>query len=234
MRNGNEALEREARRLGLNLGSNAWAVSPQRSATGHALLQAMPSLGRREVPPLYEIHLKGAPAQTMTVFETVHGPVIAWDDEKGRAVSRKRAGYGDLKGVVDSMLGIMEAQDLPSFREAASKSPKSLNYIYADDEGNIAHFHTGRQMRRARGHSGTLPIPGTGQYESNGLIPWPDMPRSINPKRGYIAAANNQPGTGYADQFALYRDRAFKPMPYTKADIRKYAESEITLWHTGH
>jgi acyl-homoserine lactone acylase PvdQ len=36
----------------------------------------------------------------------------------------------------------------------------------------------------------------------------------------------------HADQFPLYRDRAFKPMPFTNADIRKYAESEITLRYT--
>jgi len=33
----------------------------------------------------------------------------------------------------------------------------------------------------------------------------------------------------HADQFALYRDRDFKPMPCSEADIRKYAESETAL-----
>ena len=268
MQQGNEALRQEAERLGLNLGSNAWAVRPERSATGRALLHGAPALGLREVPPLYEIHLKGGgmdaagvvyggipavaighnqrvawsvtsgncdqidlfieelhpddpgqyrfkgewrhmtarqesivvkggAAQVATVYETVHGPVVAWDRQKGRAVARRRAGYGDLEGVVGSMMEIMAAKDLDAFRNAASKSPKSLNYIYADDKGNIAHFHTGRQMRRAPGHSGLLPVSGTGDYESDGVIPWAEMPRSINPSCGYIAAANNQPGTGY-------------------------------------
>lgn len=265
---GNRALKLEAERLGLRLGSNAWVVAPHRSATGHALLHGAPALGLREVPPLYEIHLRGGgidaagvafggipavaighnahnawsvtsgncdqidlyvevlhpdddslyrhhgtwrpmstrqesiavkdrPAQVVTVYETMHGPVVAWDRQTRRAIARSRAGYGDLAGVVESMLGIMDASDLETFRKAASRSPKSLNYLFADDAGNIAHFHTGRQRIRAPGHSGLLPIPGTGAFDSSDLISWEAMPHTVNPPSGTIAAANNQPGTGY-------------------------------------
>jgi penicillin amidase len=64
---------------------------------------------------------------------------------------------------------------------------------YADVEGNIGNYITGRVPIRAKG-DGRLPVPGwTGEFEWIDEIPFEKMPHSFNPRKGYIVTANNQP-----------------------------------------
>ena len=68
----------------------------------------------------------------------------------------------------------------------------SLNLLYADRQGNIGHWVTGRVPIRAAG-DGSLPAPGwDGQHEWIGTIPIDEMPHALNPKSGYIISANHR------------------------------------------
>src|SRR5688500_3327814 len=72
------------------------------------------------------------------------------------------------------------------------------NLISGDVEGNIAKQASaltpnrtapaGDRTRRSR--AGRLPVPGTGAYASAGFRT--DLPRELNPPRGFVATANNQ------------------------------------------
>lgn len=67
-----------------------------------------------------------------------------------------------------------------------------LNLLYADVQGNIGHYVSGRVPIRAQGQ-GVVPTPGwTGEHEWIGEIPFEAMPHSFNPERGYIISANHR------------------------------------------
>jgi penicillin amidase len=75
------------------------------------------------------------------------------------------------------------------FDRAMSWKMPSHNLICGDVEDNIA-FQLSALTPDRSGWNGRLPVPGTGAYEWKGFRS--DLPREINPDRGYIATANNQ------------------------------------------
>ncbi|MBM3182813.1 MAG: penicillin acylase family protein, partial [Chloroflexi bacterium] len=61
----------------------------------------------------------------------------------------------------------------------------------ADVKGNVGYQTPGRIPIRAKHHSGLLPVPGwTNEFEWQGFIPFDKLPTVFNPKRGYVATAN--------------------------------------------
>jgi len=67
-----------------------------------------------------------------------------------------------------------------------------LNVSYADVEGNIGFWMTGKVPVRAKG-DGSVPVPGwTGEYEWVGEVPFEEMPHALNPARGYLINTNNK------------------------------------------
>ncbi|MGH2764422.1 MAG: penicillin acylase family protein [Actinomycetota bacterium] len=66
------------------------------------------------------------------------------------------------------------------------------NMVYADVDGNIGYQATGLYPVRREG-DGSVPVPGwTSRFEWDGWIPFDELPRSLNPERGYICTANNR------------------------------------------
>ena len=66
----------------------------------------------------------------------------------------------------------------------------SQNFVYADVDGNIGYQMPGNIPIRAKG-DGTLPVPGTGEYEWSGYIPFDELPSVYNPPTHFVATANN-------------------------------------------
>jgi penicillin amidase len=64
----------------------------------------------------------------------------------------------------------------------------SENLICGDVDGNIAWQASALTPSR-KGWTGRLPVPGTGAYEWSGFRK--DLPRELNPARGFIATANH-------------------------------------------
>ena len=76
------------------------------------------------------------------------------------------------------------------------------NLICGDADGNIALQVSGLTPDRD-GWNGRLPVPGTGKYEWKGFRS--DLPREMNPARGYIATANdNTHPPGYEGRPVFY------------------------------
>jgi penicillin amidase len=81
-----------------------------------------------------------------------------------------------------------EFVDAMSFIDATQ-----LNMPYADVDGNIGYWVTGKVPVRADGHKGNVPVPGwTGEFEWQGIIPFEEMPHTLNPKEGYIITCNHK------------------------------------------
>lgn len=68
----------------------------------------------------------------------------------------------------------------------------ALNLLYADTAGNVGHAVSGRVPVRAAG-DGLLPAPGwTGTHDWVGHVPFAEMPRALNPQRGFLVSANHK------------------------------------------
>ncbi len=142
------------------------------------------------------IKVKGQPDSVELLYRSVHGPVynVLPDNQ---AYARRRAFEGrDLM----TWVGYLEsnrAADVEEFREAAEKAAYSMNWFYADTGGDIAHFYLGHYPVRPTGLDDRLPAPGNGEFEWAGFAPFADNPSCVNPKQGYLAQWNNQPGPGW-------------------------------------
>ena len=69
----------------------------------------------------------------------------------------------------------------------------------ADDGGHIGWWHPGRLQLRPKRWDERLPLPGTGQAEWRGVLPFKALPKVIDPKQGWLANWNNIPSVGWTN-----------------------------------
>ncbi len=144
------------------------------------------------------------------------GPILSVDTANARAVSMQYTMYGPTKEV-EAFFEMSRAANIDEFRTALTKfDVGSQNFGVADVDGNIAYF-TGAEvplredLQTMMQPDGTPPMfirDGTGTYKHEWLpvaerdvnqatnyavIPFDEMPFSINPESGYVANANNDP-----------------------------------------
>ncbi len=127
------------------------------------------------------------------ILVTHHGPVIsdvAGASDRRLAVcsmalrpSTALAGWHrlNLAGGWDEFVAAMRLIEAPQ-----------LNVAYADVDGNIGHWVTGKVPIRARG-DGRIPAPGySADHEWIGEVPFEKMPHALNPRRGLIVTTNQK------------------------------------------
>ncbi len=127
------------------------------------------------------------------VLVTHHGPIVGpplgfEDPPLAMSSSIDRA-----TNSLDGFLELNRAGNWEEFRAALSKlEAPTLNYVYADQDGNIGYQLAGRVPIRGRGE-GLLPAPGWDpQYDWKGFIPFEELPNCLNPETGYVVSANNK------------------------------------------
>ncbi len=150
------------------------------------------------------IAVKGAQPDTLDVFRTVHGLVVKTDGAAGIAYAKGRAWEGRE---VESLLGWVrqgQAGNWKSWLAQAERNALTINWYYADRPGNIGFVHTGKYPERRPGHDLRLPVPGTGEMDWKGLLPFSTNPKVYNPDSGYIANWNNAPIKGYPNPDMLW------------------------------
>jgi penicillin G amidase len=118
-----------------------------------------------------------------------HGPVFHVDTVRNLAYAMKSTMH--LPGAA-GYLGALRYHALADCREFLDAQQYYLapteNMICGDVDGNIAWQASAASPKRPNWH-GRLPVPGTGGYEWDGLRT--DLPRELNPERGWIATANH-------------------------------------------
>ncbi|MDQ3489028.1 MAG: penicillin acylase family protein [Acidobacteriota bacterium] len=136
-----------------------------------------------------EIRVKGAAPEHVEMKFSRHGPIFYTDKAKGRAYALRSALHQPGTAPYLAGLRLSQVRDCKSFLDAANywNSP-SENLICGDIEGNISWQASALTPSR-KGWSGRLPVPGTGAYEWEGFRN--DLPRELNPSRGFVATANN-------------------------------------------
>lgn len=179
------------------------------------------------------VPVKGKPPVRLRIASTRHGPLI---NEAFATLGADRLPPLSLRwaaregGTLFNALAALDrAQGWSDFHGAlAGWHSPSLNFLYADVDGNIAYQSTGRIPIRAQGHEGFFPAEGwTGTSEWQGFIPYEDLPSRVNPPEGYLVSANNKV---VPDSYPFHLAQAWGD-PYRAARITQVlaANPRVTL-----
>ncbi len=183
------------------------------------------------------IRVKGGEAVTVDLKYSRHGPVFHVDTTTHKAYAMRSTMHEPGSAGYLSALRYHALQNCRQFLDAQVyfKAPTE-NMVCGDVEGNIAWQASAASPKRPNWH-GRLPVPGTGGYEWDGFRT--DLPRELNPARGWIATANhdihppgydpplffkNGPQTARYDRIAHVLSAG---SPFTMADMQ-------ALQHDGH
>jgi penicillin amidase len=163
---------------------------------------------------------------TVIIPRRNNGPVLDIDGATG--ISVQYAGWG-ATFELEAFRKINRAQNLDEFRTAVLNfDVGSQNFAYVDKTGNFAYFLSAEMPIREdlqnntvtgappflirNGTGGNEWLPATNHYPGQALpyeiLAPEEMPSSINPERGYIANANNDPVGTSLDNNALNQVRA--------------------------
>lgn len=142
-----------------------------------------------------------------------HGPVISdFDQPRTTAeVLTARWTAQEASQELRSVYGINCARNWHEFRDSLRyHSAPSLNFVYADREGNIAYALAGKIPRRSKIAS-LLPVAGWEQENDwDGYIPFEELPKLYNPPQQAIASANNRITD---NAYPYYLSQFFEPPP---------------------
>ena len=137
-----------------------------------------------------DIAVKGAAPNTVELKFSRHGPIFFEDRANHRAYAVRTILSDPGSAAYRGNLQFAQATSCRDFFDRAmSWKMPSHNLICGDADDNIA-FQLSALTPDRSGWNGRLPVPGTGAYEWTGFRS--DLPREMNPARGYIATANNQ------------------------------------------
>ncbi|MBM3925860.1 MAG: penicillin acylase family protein, partial [SAR202 cluster bacterium] len=139
------------------------------------------------------VKVKGGKPVPIDVTVTHHGPIIAGDPAKGVAIAFRYTQTAGPNRQAEALLSMLKARSTHELDQAMRHwVDPGNNFLMADVHGNIAYLTRGKVPVRNLANA-WLPVPGwTGEHEWKGYIPFEEMPRSHNPKEGYIVTANQK------------------------------------------
>lgn len=148
--------------------------------------------------PVEERHetvaVRGAAPVTVRIVRTRHGPLIVGRPEDGAAIALRSMQTEPGDRSLACLLPMAEAEGVPALIEATRGwGVIDHNLVVADRAGRIGVTVRAMVPRRPAAN-GWLPVPGwTAEHDWQGLVPFEDMPRSVDPPGGLIVTANNRP-----------------------------------------
>lgn len=139
------------------------------------------------------IKVKGAADVSLPIYRTAHGPVI----NAVPPISWKYSHWGYEFRVIKAYLAIARATSMDQFGAAIEDVPLSQHFTYADRDGNIAYWMSGRDPVRPYGGEWRMPQGAAGtplEWDSANLIP---RTTDRNTSQGYYCGWNNKSRAGY-------------------------------------
>ena len=154
------------------------------------------------------IAVRGRADHVEQVVVTHHGPLINAVLPSGEQPIALASMALAPDVTLDGFARLNEATNWAEFVTGIRHIPSpSLNFLYADQQGNIGHYLSGRVPLRTQG-DGLLPAPGwAATHEWVGAVPFEQMPHALNPKSGLIVSANNKI---VADDFPCFLGKTWR------------------------
>jgi penicillin amidase len=134
--------------------------------------------------------VKGEADQALTLSFSRHGPVLYEDRTRRRAVGVRSVWFEPGTAAYLGSLSAMRTRTVADFAATlgAWKTP-SVNHVCADVDGATGWFAAGLVPVR-RNWEGLLPVAGDGRFEWAGFLKADQLPREVNPAKGFFATAN--------------------------------------------
>ncbi len=143
-------------------------------------------------------------------------PIVPMDNVPSGKVAVLRWTGFDLKAKdFESLMGVMQAQSVQDMDLRLSKiGVPSWNYVFADNRGGVGQRVMGRAFRKESEAPYSIQTQGLKAIEGLEVLSTDESPHLLNPKRGYIATANNRHwpsdskfhwGRGYPQGFRAFR-----------------------------
>lgn len=175
------------------------------------------------------IKIKDKKTEDFEVLVTRHGPVVSnilYDDEDPGAVFSMQWTALEPTLELQAVLNFNKASNWAEFELALEDfQAPAQNFVFASTDGTIAYKANGRIPIRKTG-DGQLPVPGnSAEYGWEGYVPFDELPRSVNPKNGFIATANNE----VIDDSYPYHITDFWAQPYRYERIAEVLEASDKL-----
>lgn len=181
------------------------------------------------------------PAQTLIVPRRNNGPLLTVDRSAGTALSVQYTGFSPTTEL-DAFRGINLARDVDDFRDALQYFDiGGQHFVYADRKGNIAYFTNAEVpvredlqagavdgnppylLRDGTGGNEWLPVQNPQPHQSvpYEIVPFDELPQTVNPPAGFIVSANNDPTGNTFDNDVLNQTRPDGGISY------------LSFFHTG-
>ncbi|WOJ95313.1 acylase [Congregibacter brevis] len=125
------------------------------------------------------------------LYSSKHGPVVKLDHG---TFALRWSGMGEIR-TLDQYLALNKATNMQEFEAAlAIASQPSINQVYADKEGNIAHYYNAMFPERIEGWDWQKDLPGDkSELIWDSYLPFSTIPATRNPSSGFVFNANNSP-----------------------------------------
>jgi len=139
------------------------------------------------------IKVAGAADVTLPIYRTAHGPVI----NAAPPISWKYSHWGHEFKVIKAYLALARATSMDQFGAGIEDVPLSQHFTYADRDGNIAYWMSGRDPVRPVGGEWRMPQGTLGtalEWDSTVLI---SRATDRNTSQGYYCGWNNKARPGY-------------------------------------
>ena len=127
------------------------------------------------------------------VYRTVHGTIISdivGDSNQKLSLSSMALTAG--KSVYGWFL-LNKAQNWNDFAHGVENiTAPGLNIVYADVEGNIGYYNSGKVPVRTKQQAAVPQEGWSGENDWKAFVPFSEMPHVLNPEKGYVITANHK------------------------------------------
>jgi penicillin amidase len=148
------------------------------------------------------MHVHGGRDVVIDVRSSVHGSIVSdvleGASTLGRAVALRWTALDDTDRTVEALEGINRSASWEEFLGAVRlfRAPPQ-SFLYADTAGHIGYTASGAIPIRPRA-DGLLPVSGAGEDDWSGYVAFDELPRTLDPPRGFLVTANNRAVSGRA------------------------------------
>ncbi len=140
------------------------------------------------------IERKGKPPVEVTFYENEHGTLEGdptGPEERILLTTRWAPSESGARSL-NAARAMWTAGTAEEGMRALGELETAWNWVFADRAGSIGYQMSGLMPRRAEGVDGFAPRPGwDATYDWRGYVPAEELPRELDPERGFIVTAND-------------------------------------------
>lgn len=145
--------------------------------------------------------VKGQADVNTVVYESDYGVVSQIDLKNNIAYAFNRSWKGKEIQTLMAWVNSTKAQNHDEWLKQAQNVATTINWYYADKQGNIGYVSPGYLPVRNVNHDERVPAKGDGSMDWTGIRPFAEVPQTYNPEQGWIANWNNRSAAGAVSNY---------------------------------